>query len=139
MESIPYVSVVRSLMYVQTCTHPDISFAIGMLGRYQSNLGMDHWKATKKVLRYLQGTKDYMLTCKRSNHLKVIGYSNSDYVSCADSKKSISITCFYWLEEQFHAKVESSPSLLLPLLRLNLWQALKPLFMHCGCEILSLV
>ena len=53
MEGIPYTSVVGSLMYAQTCTGPDISFAIGMLGRYQSNLGLDHWKATKNVMRYL--------------------------------------------------------------------------------------
>jgi len=34
MENIPYASVVGSLMYAQTCTRPDISFAVGMLGRY---------------------------------------------------------------------------------------------------------
>ena len=44
-------------------TRPDISFAINMLGRYQSNLGLYHWKGTKK-LRYLQGTKNHMLTYK---------------------------------------------------------------------------
>jgi len=54
MENIPYASVVGSLMYAQTCTRPDISFAVGMLGRYQSNPGLKHWKAAKKVLRYLQ-------------------------------------------------------------------------------------
>ena len=32
-----------------------------MLGRYQSDPGLDHWRAAKKVMRYLQGTKDYML------------------------------------------------------------------------------
>ena len=48
MESIPYTSVVGSLMYLQTCTRPDISFAVGMLGRYQSNPGIDYWKAAKK-------------------------------------------------------------------------------------------
>jgi hypothetical protein len=79
MERIPYASAVGSLMYAQTCTRPDISFAVGMLGRYQSNPGMDHWKAAKKVMRYLQGTKDYMLTFKRSDHLEVIGYSDSDF------------------------------------------------------------
>ncbi|WVZ07573.1 hypothetical protein V8G54_020919 [Vigna mungo] len=88
MESIPYASVVRSLMYAQTCTRPDISFAVGMLGRYQSNPRMDHWKAAKKVLRYLQGTKEYMLTYRKSNHLEVIGYSDSDYAGCLDSRKS---------------------------------------------------
>ena len=34
MESIPYAAVVGSMMYVQTCTRPDISSAVGMLGRY---------------------------------------------------------------------------------------------------------
>ncbi|KAA0060866.1 Retrovirus-related Pol polyprotein from transposon TNT 1-94 [Cucumis melo var. makuwa] len=57
-------------------------------GRYQSNPGMDHWKAAKKVLRYLQGTKDYLLTYKRSGHLEMIGYSDSDFVGCVDTRKS---------------------------------------------------
>lgn len=88
MERIPYASVVGSLNYVQTCTRPDISFAVGMLGRYQSNPGMDHWKAAKKVLRYLQGTKEYMLTYRRSDNIEIIGYSDSDYAGCVDSRKS---------------------------------------------------
>jgi len=62
MENIPYASVVGSLMYAQTCTRPDISFAVGMLGRYQSNPGLDHWKAAKKVLIYLQEKKK-RITC----------------------------------------------------------------------------
>ena len=88
MRNIPYASVVGSLMYAQTCTRPDISFAVGMLGRYQINPGLDHWKATKKILRYLQGTKNHMLTYKRSDHLKVIGYSDSDFAGCVDTRKS---------------------------------------------------
>ena len=88
MENIPYASIVGSIMYAQTCTRPDISFVVGMLGRYQSNPGLDHWKAAKKVLRYLQGTKDHMLTYRRSNQLEVIGYSDSDYAGCIDTRKS---------------------------------------------------
>jgi len=88
MKNIPYASVVRSLMYAQNCMKPDISFAIGILHRYQSNLGVDHWKAAKKVLRYLQGTKDHMLTYRRSDHFKVIRYSDSGFVGCVDTKKS---------------------------------------------------
>ena len=63
-----------------------------MLGRYQSNPRLDHWKAAKKVLRYLPGTKEYMLTYRRSNHLEVIGYSDSDYAGYVDTQKS---TCGY--------------------------------------------
>ena len=49
-------------MYAQVCTCPDIAYIVGMLGRYLSNPGMDHWKKAKRVMRYLQRTKDYMLT-----------------------------------------------------------------------------
>jgi len=76
MEAISYALVVGSMMYAQICTQTDISLAAGMLGRYQSSLGMEHWKVAKKVLRYLQGTKDHMLTYRRSDHLAVIGYSD---------------------------------------------------------------
>jgi len=88
MENIPYTSIVGSLMYAQTCTRSDISFAVGMLSRYQSNPGLDHWKAAKKVLRYLQGTKNHMLTYKRYDHLEVIGYTDSDFIGCIDTRKS---------------------------------------------------
>ena len=61
MKNIPYALVVGSIMYVQVCTIPDMAFVVSILERYQSNPGMDHWKAAKKALRYLQGTKEYML------------------------------------------------------------------------------
>jgi hypothetical protein len=80
MKQIPYASVVESLMYAQVCTRSDIAFVIGMLGRYQTDLEMDHWKAAKKVLRYLQGTKNYMLTFRKSDNLEVIDYSDSDFL-----------------------------------------------------------
>ena len=53
MEGIPYALVVRSLMYIQTCTKLEINFVPRMLGMHQSNLGLDHCKTMKKVLRYL--------------------------------------------------------------------------------------
>ncbi|CAL9098155.1 unnamed protein product [Musa textilis] len=90
MKNILYASIVGSLMYAQVCTRPDIAFAVGMLGRYQSNPGMDHWRAAKKVMRYLQGNKDYMLMYRHTDNFDVIGYSNSDFAGCVDSRKSTS-------------------------------------------------
>ncbi|XP_039052587.1 secreted RxLR effector protein 161-like [Hibiscus syriacus] len=87
MDNIPYASLVKSLMYTQSYTKLDISFAVGMLGCYKSNHGLVHWRAANKVLRYLQGTKDHMLTYRTSN-LEVVGYSDSDYVGCSDTRKS---------------------------------------------------
>ena len=40
MQKIPYASAVGSLMYAQVCTRPDITFVIGVLGRYLSNPGL---------------------------------------------------------------------------------------------------
>ena len=88
MESIPYSSIMGSLMYVQTCTRPNINFVIRILERYQSNPRIDHWKDVKNVLRYLQGTKYYMLMYRRSNHLEVIGYSDLNFVRCINNRKS---------------------------------------------------
>ncbi|RVW86998.1 Retrovirus-related Pol polyprotein from transposon TNT 1-94 [Vitis vinifera] len=90
MNKIPYASAVGSIMYAQVCTRPDIAYVVGMLGRYQSNPGIDHWKAVKKVLRYLQGTKDYMLTYRRIDNLDITGYSDSNYAGCKDTRKSTS-------------------------------------------------
>ena len=42
MKVVPYSSVVGSLQYAQVCTHPDLTFVTGLLGRYQSNLGIEH-------------------------------------------------------------------------------------------------
>ena len=61
-----------------------------MLGRYQSNPRIDHWKAVKKALRYIQGTKDLMLTYKKSDNLEIVGYSDADFAECVDTKKSTS-------------------------------------------------
>ena len=51
---------------------------------------MDHWRAAKKVLRYLQGTKENMLMYRRMDNLEIIGYSVSDFDGCVDSHKSTS-------------------------------------------------
>jgi len=49
-------------------------------------MGMEYWKAAKKVMRYLQGTKDCMLTYR---NLEVIGYLDFDLAGCVNTRKSI--------------------------------------------------
>ena len=41
-------------------------------------------------MSYLQSTKDFMLTYKITDHLEVTGYSDFDFASCLDDRKSIS-------------------------------------------------
>ena len=72
------------------CTHPNLSFVIGVLGRYQSNPGIEHWKMVKKVLRYVRGTTGLILTYKKSDTLEIEGYSDSDFARDVDDRKSTS-------------------------------------------------
>ena len=90
MENIPCASVVGSLMYAKVCTRPDIAFIVGVLGRYFSNPGQAHWVAVKKVMRYLQRTKDYMLVYRKMENLEVLGYTCSDFTGCSNDMKSTS-------------------------------------------------
>jgi hypothetical protein len=88
MKSIPYASAVGIIMYAQIYTCPDLAFVTGLLGRFQSNPRIKHWKAAKKPCVICKRLKDYMIRYKKTNKLKVIGYSDSDFVGCADSQKS---------------------------------------------------
>jgi hypothetical protein len=90
MKSVPYASAIRSLMYAQVSTRPDLAFVIGILDRYQKNLGISHWNEIKKVLRYIQGIKGLMLTYERSDSLEIVGYSDSDFTGCLDTDRSTS-------------------------------------------------
>ena len=90
MQIISYASAVRSLIYAQVCTLPDLAFIVGMLSSYSSKPKLDHWIAIKWVMRYLQGTKDYMLVYQKSVNLEIIRYSDSDLADYIDIRKSIS-------------------------------------------------
>ena len=86
MKIIPYAFVVGSLIYAQVYTRPDIAIVVSVLGRYLSDPRQSHWKAAKKVLRYLQGTKNLMLTYRHTKTLEVVGFSDSNYAGCVDDK-----------------------------------------------------
>ena len=88
MKNVCYSLAVGSLMYTQVCTWPDISFVVGVFGRFKSNSGLIHYQEINKVFRYLQGTKDHMLTYRHTNSLDVIGYSDVGFKCCVDDKKS---------------------------------------------------
>ena len=77
MEKVLYANAVGSQIYAMLCTRLDISYAVGMVSRYQSNPGETHWKAVKRILRYLKGTVDYRL-CYQGQDLQLKGYTNAD-------------------------------------------------------------
>ncbi|KAL0561491.1 hypothetical protein IC582_001919 [Cucumis melo] len=93
MRHIPYASAVGSLMYAMLCTRPDICYAVGIVSRYQSNPGLAHWTAVKTILKYLRRTRDYTLVYG-SKDLILTGYTDSDFQTDRDSRKSTSGSVF---------------------------------------------
>ncbi|RVW65458.1 Retrovirus-related Pol polyprotein from transposon TNT 1-94 [Vitis vinifera] len=111
MKNIPYASKVGSLMYAQVYTRPDITFVIGMLGRYQSNPGLDHWKTAKKAMRYLQGTKDYKLMYMTDKQFRAISWRSVKHTLTATSTMEAEfISCFEATSHVFIAKNKKSGS-----------------------------
>ena len=93
MRRVPYASAVGSLMYAMLCTRPDICYAVGIVSRYQSNPGLGHWIAVKHILKYLRRTRNYMLVYS-GRDLNPVGYTDSDFQSDKDSRKSTSGSVF---------------------------------------------
>ena len=45
MMKIPYASAGGSMMYTTMCTRPDIGYTVGVVSRFMSNPGREHWTA----------------------------------------------------------------------------------------------
>ncbi|TYK16300.1 gag/pol protein [Cucumis melo var. makuwa] len=90
---IPYASTVGSLMYAMLCTRPDICYAVGIVSKYQSNLGLDHWTTVKIIIKYLRRIRDYMLVYGGKD-LILTRYTDPDFQTDKDSKKSTSGSMF---------------------------------------------
>ena len=93
MSRIPYASAVGSLMYAMLCTRPDICYSVGVVSRFQSNPGQQHWTAVKSILKYLRRTRNYMLVYFGSD-LNITGYTDFDFQGDKDSRKSTSESVF---------------------------------------------
>ncbi|POM77293.1 LOW QUALITY PROTEIN: Integrase catalytic core protein [Phytophthora palmivora] len=78
-------SLVGSLLWVARCTRPDIAFAVHKVTRRAHCPTMADWKLTKRILRYLAGTKNVRLRMhgkrKMSEPLNVVGYSDADFAA----------------------------------------------------------
>ena len=72
MSHVPYVSAVGSLMYSMVCTRPDIDNAVGVLRRYMSKPGKEHWTTVKRFFRYLCGTDSYGLCYEGRPRLDIV-------------------------------------------------------------------
>ncbi|PKI52913.1 hypothetical protein CRG98_026744 [Punica granatum] len=73
MNRIPYASAIRSIMYAMLCTRSNVSYALSMTSRYQSDPSERHWIAVKNILKYLRRTKEMFLVYGGEEELVVRG------------------------------------------------------------------
>uniref|UniRef100_A0A2A4JA71 Integrase catalytic domain-containing protein n=1 Tax=Heliothis virescens TaxID=7102 RepID=A0A2A4JA71_HELVI len=87
-ENIPYRQAIGCLLYLAQATRPDIGFSVNKLSTYVSNPGRQHWIGVKRVMRYIQGTKDYKLTFMKDDSNEIKGYCDSDWASSPEDRRS---------------------------------------------------
>lgn len=91
MNKLPYRELIGSLMYLVMGSRPDLSFAVGYFSRYQEGASESHFKHLKRVLRYLQGTKNLSLEYTKDVNSKPIScYVDADWGSDESNRKSTS-------------------------------------------------
>ena len=88
MSVIPYASAIGSIMYAMLCTRPDVNLSVSLVGRYQSNPGMEHWTTVQNILKYLKRTKDMFLVYGGDEELVVKGYVDASFDTDLDDSKS---------------------------------------------------
>ncbi|RVX19815.1 Retrovirus-related Pol polyprotein from transposon TNT 1-94 [Vitis vinifera] len=87
VSQVEYSRVIGSLMYLMSCTRPDIAYAVSKLSRYTSNPGAKHWQGIIRVLKYLRFTRDYGLHYTRYPAV-LEGYSDANWISNVKDSKS---------------------------------------------------
>ena len=61
MQAISYASACGSLVYAMVSTRPDIAYPRGVVSKFMSQPGRNHWATVQSILRYFNGTKENAL------------------------------------------------------------------------------
>lgn len=64
IDNVPYQNIIGSLMYLAVNTGPDLAFIVSYLSQYNIDHSETNWKMLKRVLRYLNNTKNLSITFK---------------------------------------------------------------------------
>lgn len=87
-------SIVGALQHV-VITRPDIVFLVSRVCHFMHKPSELHFKAVKRILRYLQGTLDYGVKFTKSPKLLLEGFSDASWGSDSDDRRSISGYCVF--------------------------------------------
>ncbi|CAI7782381.1 unnamed protein product [Closterium sp. NIES-54] len=86
----PYPELVGCLMYLMTCTRPDLAYPLGLLARYVApgRHRKVHMDAAKRVLRYLCSTSGMGLVLGGWGDVVLTGHSDASWVDDQATQRS---------------------------------------------------
>lgn len=109
-----YRSVVGALQYV-TITRPELSYSVNRVCQFMHKPLESHWRAVKRILRYLKGTLDFGLHLQKTPQLDLVAFCDADWASDPDDRRSTSGFCVYlgsnivsWSSRKQHTVSRSS-------------------------------
>jgi hypothetical protein len=79
-----YTETIRCILWPVVVSRPDATFQIGILSQFVQNPGQAHWNALKRVMSYLNTTKDLWLTLGGEGKKKPVVYTDIDWASQSD-------------------------------------------------------
>lgn len=82
-----YQQQIGAILYLTTKTRPDIAYATGLLSRYMSNPGPEHFKVLDKLWKYLATNPEYGLHY-HSESPELAGYCDSDWGGDLETRRS---------------------------------------------------
>ncbi|CAI7816881.1 unnamed protein product [Closterium sp. NIES-53] len=86
----PYSELVGCLMYLMTCTRPDLAYPLSLLARYVApgRHRKVHWDGSKRVLRYLCSTLGMGLVLGGWGPVVFTGHANASWVDDSATQRS---------------------------------------------------
>jgi hypothetical protein len=89
---------VGALLFIASCTRPDVTFAVHILSRFLSKPNTAHWNAAVDVLLYLKGTSEKGIVLGGGGAVEIQGFADSDWAANTDDRTSISGGVIFWGE-----------------------------------------
>eukprot|EP00798_Chlamydomonas_sp_ICE-L_P029094 gene29094-biopygen32958 len=83
-----YLSLVGALLYLATCTRPDISFAVSYLSRFSAHPTVPLWGAAKRLLLSLRTHSHLGLTYTHNPEFSFTVFSDSSFADDGSDRRS---------------------------------------------------